>query len=154
MTSCNNWACSVQQWNMCSFLFIAQRLWSYCMLTVNGSWLSLSFAILQIVIFQRPRSGHSPSPLRRWVKHFHRSHIKYVAKRVHAVAYRHSWVISGIARTWKRLSQYVISMNYNYDADDRIVGTICCSGFRYIYTYEQLVTPQGRKNWVECPSYD
>ena len=23
-----------------------------------------------------------------------------------------------------------------------------------IYTYEQLVTPQGRKNWVECPSYD
>ena len=30
-------------------------------------------------------------------------------------------MISGIARTWKRLSQYVISMNYNYDADDRTV---------------------------------
>ena len=35
--------------------------------------------------------------------------------------------------------------------------TIHCSGsknFRKLYTYEQLDTPQGRENWVKCPSYD
>ena len=34
------------------------------------------------------------------------------------------------------------------------LSTVCCSGFCNLYTYEQLVTPQGRKNWVKCPSYD